>query len=145
MYPAITLSCTESSIYKNDPILGHVSKNRDCDFIVSTLIQLVPCPSLGSPGDISDYCQTLKLVRHLEICPWNVYINLYQVDQFLDYGPGTGEDFTRNTYFLYKTSGSANSISQCLLLLQTTISSDYELNVCILTTYSNTKVRVSLV
>lgn len=144
MYPAITLSYTESSI-QNDPILGHVSKNRDCDFIVSTLIQLVPCPSLGSPGDISDYCQTLKLVHHLEICPWNVYIKPHQVDRFLDYGPKTGEDFTRNTYFLYKTSGSANSISQCLLLLQTTISSDYELHVCILTTYSNTKVRVSLV
>lgn len=117
MYPAITLSCTESSIYKNDPILGHVSKNRDCDFIVGTLIQLVPCPSLGSPGDISDYCQTLKLVHHLEICPWNVYIKLYQVDRFLDYGHGTGEDFTQHNFFLYRTSGSANSISQCLLQL----------------------------
>lgn len=52
MYPAITLSCTETSIYKNDPILGHVSKNRDCDFIVSTLIQLVPCPSPNTAGTL---------------------------------------------------------------------------------------------
>lgn len=52
MYPAITLSCTESSIYKNDLILGHVSKNRDCDFIVGTLIQLVPCPSPNTAGTL---------------------------------------------------------------------------------------------
>lgn len=52
MYPAITLSCTETSIYKNDPILGHVSKNRDCDFIVSTLIQLIPCPSPNTAGTL---------------------------------------------------------------------------------------------
>lgn len=38
MYFAIILFCIEFSIYKNDLILGYVSKNRDCDFIVSILI-----------------------------------------------------------------------------------------------------------
>lgn len=78
----VYITCTLQSLYlvqnseSTEWLISRThQKNRECDPIISTLIELIPKVVWGSPWDISDYCQTLKLVCHLEISTCNVYIN----------------------------------------------------------------------